>query len=130
MSFTYPNGKFITYELTGHSVGRTFMDIPTGLMVYGAGGSAYFTGFDDVHIYDGNGKEIRFFKAGGETQLGSLSNPTEELDRLHVGKFVDCIRAHDPKTNAPADEAAMTTFMPDSATSRIFSRSLATFSAW
>jgi len=112
MSFEHPNGKFIAYELTGHTVGRTFMDIPTGLMVYVAGGSACFTGFGDVHICDGKGKEIRFFKTGGETQLGSPSNPAEELDRLHVGKFIDRIRAHDPRTNASADEAAMPAFMP------------------
>lgn len=112
MSFTYPNGKFITYELTSRANAKPYMDTNSSAMIYGEGGCVMFGGDDGVTLFDAKGKEMRRWAPGGNTSFGSLVNPTEGLDLMHVGKFIDCIRAHDSKTNAPADEAAMTTFMP------------------
>ena len=112
MSFTYPNGKLITYELTSRADAKPYMGTSSSAMIYGEGGCVMFGGDDGVTLFDAKGKEIRRWAPGGNTSFGSLVNPTEGLDLMHVGKFVDCIRAHDPRTNAPADEAAMTTFMP------------------
>jgi len=112
MSFTYPGGKFITYELTSRANAKPYMGVNSSAMIYGEHGCAMFGGDDSVTLFDEKGEEIRRWAPGGDTAFGSLTNPTETLDTLHTGKFVDCIRAHDVKTNAPADEAAMTTFMP------------------
>jgi len=112
MSFNYPNGTFITYELTSRCSMRPNQGTNSALLLYGDGGCAMFDGGDYVTLFDEKGKEIRKWAPNGSTDFGSLSNPTSGLDALHTGKFVDCIRANDTRTNAPADQAAMSSFMP------------------
>ena len=112
MSFNYPNGTYITYELTSRCNQNPNMGKSTALMIYGDGGCAMFDGSDSVTLFDEKGAEIRKWAPNGETVLGSLTNPSPGLDVMHTGRFVECVRTHDTRTNAPADQAAMSTLMP------------------
>ncbi len=112
MSFEYPNDTFVTYELSSRARHKATMNSTTGLLVYAEGGSALFDGSDSVTIFDADGKTIRKWASNGDTAEGSLTAPAPGLDILHTGKFVECVRNRDTRTNAPAPEAAMSTCMP------------------
>ena len=111
-SFKFPGDKLITFELASHCREKPYMDVGTGAMIYGTKGSLYLSPHDTATLYDEKGKEIKSWLAGGQTQAGSLTNPTSSLDVLHQTKFVECIRAKNQKTNAPADEAVKSTYLP------------------
>ena len=111
-SFRFPGDKLITFELTSHSLGNPYMNVGTGAMVYGSKGSLFLHPGDRATVYDEKGKVLKSWFAGGSTLEGSLTNPTESLDVLHLTKFVDCIRAKSQQTNAPADEAVKSTYLP------------------
>lgn len=111
MSFNYPNGTFVTYELASRCNELPNQGVNSALMIYGEHGCAMFDGKDYVTLYDEKGREIRKWAPNGETDFGSLTNPTSGLDALHTGNFVDCIRANDVHTASPADQAAMSTYM-------------------
>ena len=111
-SFKFPGDKLITFELASHCREKPYMDMGTGAMIYGTNGSLYLAPNDTAKIYDVKGKEIKSWLAGGQTEAGSLTNPTASLDVLHQTKFVACIRAKSQQTNAPADEAVKSTYLP------------------
>ena len=111
-SFKFPGDKLITFELASHCREKPYMDVGTGAMIYGTNGSLYLAPNDTAKIYDVKGKEIKSWLDGGQTEAGSLTNPTSSLDVLHQTKFVECIRAKSQQTNAPADEAVKSTYLP------------------
>jgi predicted dehydrogenase len=111
-SFRFPGGKFITFELSSRANGNPFMNASTGALVYGEKGSLYLSPGDSATVFDEKSKVIKTWKPGGSTQVGSLTNPTAELDFRHMTKFVECIRAKDLRTNSPVEEAVKSTFMP------------------
>ena len=111
MSFEYPDGKFISFEQTAHNILASYTD-RTGCVAYGSEGSVFFGAADDVVVKDSKGKVLRSWERNKDAKVGSLTNPTAELDILHTGKFVSCIRANDTRTNSPADEAYFSSFLP------------------
>ena len=111
-SFKFPGDKLITFELTSHCCEKPYMDAGTGVMIYGTKGSVYFGSDDTARLYDLKGNEVKRWHAGGNTEAGSLTNPTASLDVLHLTRFAECIRARDRNTNSPADEAVKSTFLP------------------
>ena len=111
-SFKFPGDKLITFELASHCREKPYMDVGTGAMIYGTKGSLFLGPRDTATLYDEKGKEVKSWQAGGQTQAGSLTNPTSSLDVLHQTKFAECIRAKSQKTNAPADEAVKSTYLP------------------
>ena len=113
-SFRYPCGKFITFELGCHGRSRGLMGAQTGALVYAEKGSVFFGPSDNAVVMDPAGKVVKEWLAGGveKTETISLTNPTAELDVLHMTKFVECIRAKDVKTNAPADEGVKSSVLP------------------
>ena len=111
-SFKFPGDKLITFELASHCREKPYMDVGTGAMIYGTNGSLYLGPRDTATVYDVKGKEIKSWLAGGQTEAGSLTNPTSSLDVLHQTKFAECIRAKSQQTNAPADEAVKSTYLP------------------
>jgi len=111
MSFEYPDGKFIAYEQSTHNDIASYAD-RTGCVVYGKEGSIFFGVADDVVVRDAKGKVLRTWERNKNAQIGSLTNPTAELDILHTGQFVSCIRKNDVRTNASADEAYFSTYLP------------------
>ena len=112
MSFYYPGGKFVTFELTSHVSENPYMKMGTGAMIYGEHGAIFFAPNDTATLYDEKGRVVQEWKKGGPTKAGSLTDPTSSLDVLHMTKYVDCIRAKCQATNAPADEAVKSTLMP------------------
>jgi len=112
MTFEYPGGKVIAWEGTSHLRLNKYMGHATGVVVYGSGGSLLFAPDDTVTAFDPKGGVIREWKADGLTATGSLTDPTQGIDPLHSAKFVECVRNRDRRTNAPADEAVMSSFMP------------------
>ena len=112
LSFEYPGDKLITFELTSHVNGMPYHNIGTGAMIYGENGSVYFGPLDDVTVYDGRGKVVKEWKPDASSKFGSLTNPTHNLDLLHMMKFAECVRAKDQSTFAPADEGYMSSYIP------------------
>ncbi len=111
-SFKFPGDKLITFELASHCREKPYMDVGTGAMIYGTNGSLFLGPRDTATLYDVKGNEIKSWLAGGQTQAGSLTNPTSSLDVLHQTKFAECIRAKSQQTNSPADEAVKSTYLP------------------
>ena len=111
-SFKFPGDKLITFELASHCREKPYMDVGTGAMIYGTNGSLYLGPRDTATLYDVKGKEIKSWLAGGQTEAGSLTNPTSSLDVMHQTKFAECIRAKSQQTNSPADEAVKSTYLP------------------
>ena len=115
-SFRYPNGKLITFELTSHCNEKPYMNVGTGAMVYGKKGSVFFGPSDTVQVFDEKSKLIKEWAAGGvaldSSTPVSVTNPTAALDVLHMTKFVECLRAKDQATNAPADEGVKSSVLP------------------
>ena len=112
MTFEYPGEKVIAWEGVSHLKLNTFMGHSTGAVVYGSNGSLLFAPDDTVTAFDPKGGIIRKWKTEGLTATGSLTDPTQGIDPLHSARFVECIRTRDLRTNAPADEAVMSSFMP------------------
>ena len=112
MTFEYPGEKVISWEGMSHLKLNNYMGFDTGVVVYGSKGSLLFAPDDSAMALDVAGKVVREWKAEGLTANGSLTDPTQGIDPLHSAKFVACVRGHDQRTNAPADEAVMSSFMP------------------
>ncbi|MBR4653853.1 MAG: Gfo/Idh/MocA family oxidoreductase [Kiritimatiellae bacterium] len=112
MSYRYPGNKFVSFELSCHAEGRPNMGLPSGSIVYGDHGSVLFTPQDTVKLLDEKGRNVREWTRKSVTNTGSLTDPTNSLDVIHLGKYVECIRSRSQATNAPADEAVKSTFMP------------------
>ena len=113
-SFKYPDGKIIAFELTCHGRSKPIMDVQTGALVYGEHGSLFLGPSDNCVVFDADGKAVKEWTSGGMEKVGtiSLTDPTGGLDVLHLAKFVECVRAKDPNTNAPADEGVKSSVLP------------------
>ena len=115
-SFKYANGKMITFEMGCHNNVKPFMDVGTGALVYGERGALFLGPSDNAIVFDEKGAAIREWKAGGVVVGGdtpvSTTDPTAGLDVRHMTKFVDCIRAHDAKTNADAEQGVKSSVLP------------------
>lgn len=112
MTFEYPGEKTVTWEGMSHLKLHKYMGYSTGVVVYGEKGSLLFAPDDSVTAFDATGGTIRKWELGGKTAMGSLTDPTQGIDPQHSAKFVACIRSRDLRTNSPADEAVMSSFMP------------------
>ncbi len=112
MTFEYPGDKVIVWEGTSHSRLNKFMGYRSAAVVYGSAGSLLLAPDDTATAFTSEGEVIRRWEASGKTAAGSLTDPTQGIDPMHAAKFVACVRARDQRTNAPADEAVMSSFMP------------------
>ena len=112
VSFKFPGGKLVTFQLSCHHNACPYMGVASGAMVYCEKGAAFFHPADTVTIYGGKSRELRTFQSGGSSAVGSLTNPTDSLDVMHVSNFVECLRAGNAATNAPADVGVKSSFMP------------------
>ena len=113
-SYKYPCGKMITFEMTCHGRSQALFDAQTGALVYGEKGSLFLGPADNAVVLDDKGEVVKEWSAGGMEKTGtiSLTNPTAGLDVAHMTKFVECIRAKDTRTNAPADEGVKSSVLP------------------
>ena len=113
-SFKYPGGKMISFEMTCHGRSKSPMDVQTGALVYGERGSLFLGPRDNAIVLDPKGAVIKEWSSGGVEAADtiSLTNPTAKLDVAHMANFVDCIRAHDARTNASADVGVKSSVLP------------------
>ena len=114
-SFKYRGGKIITFEMTCHGISSSCCGVQTGALVYGERGSLFLGPSDDAKVMDERGAVVKEWTEGGvEKKEGviSLTDPTGGLDVVHMAKFVECIRARDQNTFAPADEGVKSSVLP------------------
>ena len=104
-TWEFPGRRFITWECVSCVSSRPYENTVTGCKVYGLGGSVVLKANDEAALFDEKGKVVREWKAGGDATEVSLTNPVQGLDVAHLGTFAACIRAHDPRTASPVDEA-------------------------
>ena len=113
-SFKYPGNKLIVFEMTCHGRTRPPFDDQTAAVVYGEKGSLYLGSNDNALLMDADGKVVKEWTEGGMEKVGtiSLTNPTGGMDFEHMKKFVECIRAKDQNTFAPADVGVKSSVLP------------------
>jgi len=115
-SFKYRGGKIITFEMGCHNNVKPFMDVATGALIYGERGALYLGPTDDVKVFDEKGEVLREWSAGGVVRAGrtpvSTTNPTGDLDVLHMTNFVECIRARRTATAANAEQGVKSSVLP------------------
>jgi len=113
-SYKYAEGKMIAFELTCHGRSEALFGAQTGALVYGERGSLFMGPNDEAKVLDEKGKVVKEWVAGGGEKSAtiSLTNPTGALDVVHLRNFVECIRAKNPRTFAPADEGVKSSILP------------------
>jgi len=113
-SYKYADGKIITFEMTCHGRSKAVMDDQTAAIVYGEKGSLYLGSSDNAAVLNEKGEVVKEWTAGGMEKVGtiSLTNPTGGLDVAHLTKFVECLRARDQNTFAPADVGVKSSVLP------------------
>ena len=107
-TWEFADRKFITWECVSCVNGQPYMNVNTGGMVYGLGGSVLFRPNETTALFDAKGKLVREWnEAKGKGATGDLSKTMSfaNMDVAHLRRYVDCIRAKDPRTASPADEA-------------------------
>lgn len=115
-SFRYPGGKMITFELASHCNWTPYRNAGTGAMIYGTKGSAYFGADDTVQVFDEKSALVREWKSGGAMREAatpvSTTNPTSNLDVLHMTNFVECLRQRNRKTFVDAEQGVKSSILP------------------
>jgi len=118
LNVKFANGTFLTWEGCSHTGAKPFMGWGTGTLVYcddaavffdAAGGSAIFDrkGKKTISEWKANDLSPEQLKGGVNASAGGGKN-----DAVHVQKFVECMRANDPKTAMPMDEALKSDLLP------------------
>jgi predicted dehydrogenase len=102
IAWDFPEGKTMCWE------GRSCSSFPSeklsrGVMIYGTGGVALLDG-NAYTIYDKSGKVVREVKSNEVVDAtNTLSSTGENLDQIHIGNFIDCVR-NGAQPNCPATE--------------------------
>ena len=118
LNVKFADGTFLTWEGCSHSSAKPCMDWGTGTLVYcddalvffdAAGGSAIFDRKGTKTIAEWKAKDLspEQLKGGINASAGGGKN-----DAVHVQKFVECMRANDPRTAMPMDEALKSDLLP------------------
>jgi len=89
-----------------------YMKQSTGAVLHNEEYALYLGPDDSAALYNRKDELVKEWKnPESKTKVGSTVSPVDDLDTKHMQKFVDCIRANDTRTNAPADEAHKTTIL-------------------
>ena len=115
-AFRYPGDRMITFEMASHRSEKPYMGAGTGAMVYGTKGAVYFGPMDTVQVFDEKSKVIKEWTTGGVLVEGntpvSTTNPTADLDVLHLANFVECLRARNRETFVDAEQGVKSSILP------------------
>jgi predicted dehydrogenase len=91
INLEFDNNTAITWE--GRSCnGRSIEGSSVGVMFYGETGSLLIESGNSYKIYDLQNKLVKEVKNDMQVDARNLSNPTQELDALHIQNFFDGIR--------------------------------------
>lgn len=72
--------------------GRNVEGASVGVIFYAENGSLQIDSSNGYEIYDLNNKLIKQVKNDAKVDAGSLTNPSQALDALHINNFFDAIR--------------------------------------
>ncbi|WP_316810081.1 Gfo/Idh/MocA family oxidoreductase [Pedobacter heparinus] len=91
MTLEFGNKGTITWE--GRSCnGRNIEGASVGVIFYGENGSLQIGAGNGYTIYDLNNKLVKEVKNDVNIVAGSLTNPSQSLDALHINNFFDAIK--------------------------------------
>ncbi|SHJ96423.1 Predicted dehydrogenase [Pseudozobellia thermophila] len=91
INMEFSNDTLMTWE--GRSCnGRTVEGGAVGVMFYGENGSLEIEGGNSYKVYDLNNKLIKEVTGSRKIGSGNLSDPSQDLDVLHIQNFFDAIR--------------------------------------
>lgn len=106
-TWEFADRRFITWECVSCVENNPYMGCTTGGMVYGLDGAVLFRPNSTCALFDAKGKLVREWKSDAVKTGENISKTMSfgDMDVAHLARFVDCIRAHDPRTASPVDEA-------------------------
>ena len=120
-TFEFEGGKYITYDCLSAVKWRPIEGIGTGCLVFGEGGAIFFHPASRVFHYDTAGKKVAEWSDPFASDWIQSTTGASEMDLLHLGNFVDAIRAKDPsKCVAPAYEGVASSVMAHTANMAYF----------
>lgn len=111
-TYNFPGNKFMTWEGLSAVNARPYEGIATGCMVYGLDGAVLFAPNDSSRQFDGKGKEVKVWNnkvLAGDAE--NRSNPTANLDAVHLGNWIECIRERRVATRTAAPDAHASTLL-------------------
>ena len=126
ISYEFPGRRLMTWEGVSSTSMKPFMDWVTGCIVYGTDGAVVFGPGSQCYQISGAGIPAEERRKGVSSRIvrewsradmlkssGQLSftNPTGDLDKGHLGNFIDAVRHRDANTAAPADTAHKSTLL-------------------
>lgn len=119
LNVKFPTGQFLTWEGCSHSRGKPFMNQSTGCLVYCDDGLVNFDAGGGCMVFDRTGrKQLHAWKANEldpEQQKNGINAGAglRVTDFAHAKKFVECVRAKDPATAMPIDEAVKSNLLTE-----------------
>ncbi len=91
INLEFSNNTLMTWE--GRSCnGRSVEGVGVGVVFYGEDGSLIIEGGNSYKVYDLNNKLIKEVTGSRQIGTGNLSNPSQNLDVLHIQNLFDAIR--------------------------------------
>ncbi|MBC9795210.1 Gfo/Idh/MocA family protein [Sinomicrobium weinanense] len=91
INLEFPNNTLMTWE--GRSCnGRSVEGGGVGVMFYGENGSMVIEGGNSYKVYDLKNKLTKEVKGSRKIGTGNLSNPSQDLDVLHIQNLFNAIR--------------------------------------
>ena len=118
LNVRFADGTFLTWEGCSHSGAKPFMNECTGTLVYCDDAVVFFDCAGGSAIFDRKGKKtLEQWKAADispEQMKGGINASAGggKNDAVHMQKFVECLRANDPQTAMPMDEALKSDLLP------------------
>jgi predicted dehydrogenase len=110
INLDFEDGVSMTWE--GRSCnGRPIDGSSAGVIFYGEKGSMLFPGGNNYKVFDLSGNLIKEVKANEIVNATNLSNPSENLDFIHIQNFFDGIRDGSAKLNAEIDGGNKSTLL-------------------
>ncbi|HLT51477.1 MAG TPA: Gfo/Idh/MocA family oxidoreductase [Arenibacter sp.] len=95
INLEFPNNTLMTWE--GRSCnGRSVEGVSVGVIFYGDNGSMVIEGGNSYKVYDLDNKLIKEVSGNREIGTGNLSDPSQDLDVLHIQNLFDAIRKGTP----------------------------------
>jgi predicted dehydrogenase len=110
INLDFKKGVSMTWE--GRSCnGRPIDGSSAGVIIYGEKGSVLFGGGNDYIVYDLKGKMVKEVKASQTVNATNLSNPSENLDFIHIQNFFDGIKNGSDKLHAEIEGGHKSTLL-------------------
>ncbi|GGW39454.1 Gfo/Idh/MocA family protein [Arenibacter certesii] len=95
INLEFPNNTLMTWE--GRSCnGRSVEGVGVGVVFYGEDGAMVIEGGNSYKVYDLNNKLIKEVSGSRQIGTGNLSDPSQDLDVLHIQNLFDAIRKGTP----------------------------------